>query len=154
MWFDKADPRCLYVDKRKASYELDKRSDTVFHVKPDVLADFTDLPFPDNTFALVVMDPPHYTHNGKNSRTAAKYGDLKGDWREMLRKGLAECFRVLRPDGVLVFKWNELCVPVSRILALTPERPLFGHRSGKASKTHWIAFLKPNAEAQTRRVAT
>jgi len=34
---------------------------------------------------------------------------------------------------------------VREILALTPERPLYGHKSGKASKTHWIAFLKPNS---------
>jgi hypothetical protein len=28
-------------------------------------------------------------------------------------------------------------------LELTPERPLFGHKSGKLSKTHWVCFLKP-----------
>jgi hypothetical protein len=62
----------------------------------------------------------------------------------MLRAGFAECFRVLRPEGTLIFKWCAAEIPVSRILALTPERPLFGHKSGKNSKTHWIAFLKPN----------
>jgi hypothetical protein len=30
------------------------------------------------------------------------------------------------------------------ILALTPARPLYGHRTGKQAKTHWVAFLKPN----------
>ena len=25
---------------------------------------------------------------------------------------------------------------------LTPEKPLFGHKTGKLSKTHWVAFLK------------
>ena len=30
-------------------------------IAPDLLADFTDLPFPDNTFALVVFDPPHFS---------------------------------------------------------------------------------------------
>jgi len=39
-------------------------------------------------------------------------------------------------------------------LSLTPEKPLYGHRSGKQSKTHWIAFLKPNAEAHGRRSRT
>ena len=33
-------------------------------IAPDLLADFTDLPFPDNTFALVVFDPPHFERNG------------------------------------------------------------------------------------------
>ena len=36
--------------------------------------------------------------------------------------------------------------PILKDLALTPEKPLYGHRSGKQSKTHWIAFLKPNKE--------
>ena len=35
-------------------------------------------------------------------------------------------------------------------VALTPERPLFGHQSGKFSKTHWIAFLKPNTGNEAR----
>ena len=69
-----------------------------------------------------------------------------GDWREMLRKGFAECFRVLKHDGVLVFKWCEDEIPVSQILALTPEKPLFGNRCGKNAKTHWVTFLKQNTE--------
>jgi len=32
--------------------------------------------------------------------------------------------------------------PVSEILALTPVPPLFGHKSGKWSRTHWIVFYK------------
>jgi hypothetical protein len=28
-------------------------------------------------------------------------------------------------------------------------KPLYGHKSGKLSKTHWIAFLNPNAAGQT-----
>ena len=54
-------------------------------------------------------------------------------------------FRVLRPEGTLIFKWCEYEVPVREVLALTPEKPLFGHQSGKLGKTHWIAFLKPNS---------
>jgi hypothetical protein len=45
----------------------------------------------------------------------------------------------------LVFKWNEHEVPLSQILALTPERPLFGNRGGKAAKSHWLVFMKPYA---------
>jgi hypothetical protein len=50
----------------------------------------------------------------------------------------------LRHEGTLIFKWNETDVPVAEVLALTGEKPLYGHRSGKMSKTHWIAFLKHN----------
>ena len=136
----------LYVDKRKVTMQLDTRPGrNPCVIAPDVQCDFTDMPFPSDTFALVVFDPPHLVRNGKHSRMSAKYGDLKGEWQDMLRKGFAECFRVLRPEGVLVFKWNELDVPVSRILALTPEQPLFGNRCGKRSLTHWIVFMKPNA---------
>lgn len=68
-------------------------------VKPDTVADFTDLPFEDETFYLVVFDPPHLVHVGKNSWLAKKYGRLTGDWREMLRKGFSECLRVLKSNG-------------------------------------------------------
>jgi hypothetical protein len=34
------------------------------------------------------------------------------------------------------------------VLALTPEKPLYGHRSGKKAQTHWIAFLKPNEKVE------
>jgi len=73
---------------------------------------------------------------------AKKYGTLKGDWREMLKRGFAECFRVLREGGTLVFKWNEGEVALSEILKLTPERPLFRNRYGKHFKSHWVVFIK------------
>jgi hypothetical protein len=33
------------------------------------------------------------------------------------------------------------------ILALTPEKPLYGHRSGRRERTHWVAFIKGFGEA-------
>ena len=153
-WFDRKDSRATFVDKRRERHTLpdisSKGGSRELVIDPDHLADFTNLPFPDNTFALVVFDPPHFERNGATGWVGLKYGTLKGDWQEMLRGGFAECFRVLRPDGVLIFKWCEDEIPVSRILALTQERPLFGHKSGKQQKTHWVTFMKPNA-ALTRR---
>jgi hypothetical protein len=49
--------------------------------------------------------------------------------------GFAECFRVLKKDGVLIFKWNEHDVPLKGVLELTPHKPLFGHPSGKQQRT-------------------
>ena len=148
-WFDRKDNRATFVDKRRERHTLpdvsSKGGSRELVIDPDHLADFTDLPFPDNTFALVVFDPPHFERNGATGWVGLKYGTLKGDWRDELRRGFAECFRVLRPEGVLIFKWCEDEIPVSQILALTPERPLFGHKSGKQQKTHWVAFMKPNA---------
>ena len=152
MWFDKADKRAHFVDIRSETVELPPRTtrpngQTVV-VAPDTVADFSNLPFPSDTFALVVFDPPHFVRNTVSGWNRTLYGNLSGDWRDMLRRGFAECFRVLRPEGVLVFKWAESSVTVGDILKLTPERPLFGHKSGKLMKTHWIAFLKPYEKAE------
>lgn len=148
-WFDKADNRALFVDKRRETHPIDigtpgtiGRAPIV--VDPDILADFRELPFPADSFSLVVFDPPHIERTAAKGLLTKKYGHLDGDWREMLRAGFAECFRVLRPEGTLIFKWAESDHPVSEILKLTPHRPLFGHRSGKSSATHWVAFLKQN----------
>ena len=59
-----------------------------------------------------------------------------------LKKGLEESFRVLKPNGTLIFKWNEVQFPIKDILKLTDEKPLFGHKSGKRMQTHWVSFMK------------
>lgn len=146
MHFDKTDPRTVFADNRRESHILKDRTakggNRTLEVNPDVMADFTALPFPDGCFALVIFDPPHLTNAGKNGWQARKYGRLEGNWKEMLRIGFTECFRVLRPEGTLIFKWNETNVPVSQILALAPEKPVVGQRCGKSAKTHWIVFQK------------
>ncbi len=148
-WFDRADDRALFMDNRAESHCLRDKSSKggsrSLIVDPDLMADFTALPFPDDSFPLVVFDPPHLLHNGRHGWMAKKYGKLDGDWREELRQGFVECFRVLKQEGTLVFKWNEQDVPVSQVLALTPNRPLFGNRCGKRSKSHWLVFMKVGA---------
>lgn len=149
-WFKRDDERALYVDIRKETDQIDPRPGRKPQiVEPDWQGSFTELPFPDDSFAHIVFDPPHMESIGDRSFLARQYGKLVGDWREMLRAGFAECFRVLKPEGTLIFKWCEYDVPVADVLALTDQKPLYGHRSGKQSKTHWIAFLKANAKAQT-----
>jgi len=60
---------------------------------------------------------------------------------------------VLKPNGTLIFKWNEHEIKVSEVLALTDNKPLFGNRCGKTAKSHWIVFLNddvaPAGEAVT-----
>lgn len=100
---------------------------------------------PDNTFWHVVFDPPHFHKGaGATGRIAFDFGLLPDNWRDMLRDGFTECFRVLKPHGTLIFKWCEAEIPLREVLALTREKPLYGHRSGKKAQTHWIAFMKPN----------
>jgi hypothetical protein len=117
-------------------------------IEPDTLLDFRALPYPDGAFKLVAFDPPHLVHAGPRSWLAAKYGRLGENWRDDLREGFAECFRVLASDGVLVFKWNETQVKLSEVLALTPHQPLFGNTSGKRMGTHWLVFMKPNVRVK------
>lgn len=145
-WFDRADGRALFVDKRRETCVADTREGRrEIIINPNQLADFKNLPFRDATFSLVVFDPPHTTA-GPNSWTRKKYGTLAPDWRKEISFGFAECFRVLCPLGTLIFKWNEHRVPVSIVLSLTPEKPLFGQRCGTTARTHWIVFLKPKSE--------
>lgn len=140
-YFDKADERVEFGDIRDERHVLcDGRTLTV---SPDHLMDFRDLPHNDDTFHLVIFDPPHLVRVGENAWMGKKYGRLDpATWPEDLRAGFAECFRVLKPNGVLIFKWNETQVPVSKVLQLTEQRPVIGHRSGKTARTHWITFMK------------
>jgi len=139
-YFDKADDRVLFGDIRRESHVLcDGRA---LEVNPDEVMDFRDLPHADGSFRVVIFDPPHLVRVGAKSWMFKKYGGLLSTWREDIAAGFAECFRVLADDGVLIFKWNEDQIPVSQILALTPHKPLVGHRTGRTAKTHWITFLK------------
>lgn len=147
MYFDKQDQRVLFGDIRQEEHYLKDR-DLVRHleVKPDIKMDFTNIPFDDASFRLVVFDPPHLVRAGKKSWLGKKYGKLGEDWRNDIKKGFSECFRVLEEGGVLIFKWNENQISVQEILSLTDEKPIFGHvtRKHKANQTatHWITFMK------------
>lgn len=142
-WFDKKDSRATFIDIRTMDPTKFSNGATL-SVAPDKVMDFRKMNFSDNSFNLVVFDPPHVRNAGEKSFLAKKYGVLdKKTWSEDLRQGFAECFRVLKPGGTLIFKWCEIHIPLKDILALTPERPLFGNRGGKAAKTHWVTFMKP-----------
>ena len=143
-YFNKEDERVLFQDIRDFKTTLcDGRA---FSVHPDVVADFTDMPYPDESFTMVVFDPPHLKYSGDKKQLKGwqmiKYGHLNDDWKDNIRKGFAECFRVLKHGGFLIFKWNETDIKVSEILKLTPVKPIFGHISGKRANTHWICFMK------------
>jgi len=145
MWFDKKNPDALFVDVRSfARREIwrneagDSRS---FGVEPDLQADFRKLPLDNESFSLVVFDPPHLARrNGKTGWMQTKYGSLNETWRDDLRAGFAECFRVLKTSGTLVFKWSEAEISIGEVAALAPKAPLFGQRTARL--THWLVFLK------------
>jgi len=144
-WFDRAHPDVAFGDVRRESHALcDGRA---LEVNPDVVMDFTAMPFPDESFNLIVFDPPHLSNVGAKGWQGLKYGRLPKEWREMLTAGFAECFRVLAPNGTLIFKWNETQIKIAEVLSLTPVKPLFGHTTTQSAKTHWIAFMKPRSAA-------
>lgn len=107
-----------------------------------MICDFTDLPFENNSFSLVVFDPPHLLNVGENSWTYKKYGKLTENWKSMIRDGFNECMRVLKIDGVLIFKWSETQIPAGELWKAIGQKPLFGHHSGKKSNTFWGCFMK------------
>lgn len=143
-YFDKADPRVEFGDIRHEEHVLcDGRTLTI---SPDRLMDFRALPHGDETFHLVIFDPPHLVRVGETAWMGKKYGRLDRDqWRADIAAGFSECFRVLKPNGVLIFKWNETQIAVREVLALTDHKPVIGHRSGKTARTHWVTFMKPEA---------
>jgi hypothetical protein len=152
-WFDKDNTDVVFGDRRVENYVLcDGRK---LAIRPAVQMDFAAMPFKDGQFDMVVFDPPHLKNVGANSWMAKKYGSLEKGWQDYIRQGFSECFRVLQYGGTLIFKWNEVQIPVSEILKLTPYKPLFGHKSGKNSLTHWICFNKRkfyvNRKLQPRR---
>ena len=114
-WFQKNRDDTVYMDNREVEDVLcDGRK---LEIKPDIVADFRNIPFPDETFKLVVFDPPHLIKVGEKSWLAKKYGHLGNNWKEEQ------------------IKLNE-------ILKLTDVKPLFGN---KRAKTHWLVFIKERA---------
>ncbi|WP_302010444.1 SAM-dependent methyltransferase [Veillonella parvula] len=108
-------------------------------VKPDIIADFRNMPFEDESFYLVVFDPPHLMRVGDKSFLKLKYGRLNSTWKDDIEQGLSECWRVLKQNGTMVFKWNEEQISLPLIKDLLPCDPIIGQRRGK---TIWLIFFK------------
>lgn len=122
-WFNKNHKDTIYMDKRRVEDTLcDGRE---LKVNPDIIGDFRNIPFSDNTFYLVVFDPPHLLKVGEKSWMAKKYGKLSENWKEDIKRGFEECMRVLKVNGVLIFKWNEQQIKLKEILDIIKYKPLF-----------------------------
>lgn len=143
-WYQKDNEEVLFMDNRKVEKgQFPNGWNPNWCVDPDMIADFRDMPFPDNHFKLVVFDPPHLIHGSMKSVINKKYGLLnKETWKEDLLDGFNECYRVLDYDGILIFKWNESNIKASELIKSLPVKPLFGDFSGKTGKTIWMTFMK------------
>ena len=145
IWWDKNHPDCIYMDIREeepGTIELQPN----WSVKPDVIGDYRDMFFDDETFHLIVWDTPHILE-AKGGIMLMKYGKLGYGWKDDMRRGFNEIWRVLKPHGVLLFKYNDLSIPVPAMLECFPVQPLVGTRtkksvSGNGEGTFWFAFIK------------
>lgn len=143
MWFNKTNENVLYVDERS-------------EITPNKIEDFRNMTFADDSFKMVVFDPPHLIGGKfKESNMQNDYGDLnKKTWKEDLKQGFDECIRVLEEGGFLIFKWSDCnrwsnisndC-NVKTLLTLFGQEPLFGHKTrankNMISSTYWFCFRK------------
>jgi len=151
-WFNKHHPNALYIDNRKEEKGfIDNRKNT--EIQPDFLMDFRKLEFPDKSFKLVVWDPPHIIQKetGGNFILGKVFGLLNPEtWKEDLKQGFNECWRVLEDFGVLVFKWSDSSASLKEILEVIEKEPLFGQKTRSSTRhfkmglkgTYWICFMK------------
>ncbi len=141
-YFNKAYDKLLTLDKRRETIDLARYDRNNLKIEPDFIGDFTELPFPDESFYHVVFDPPHLIHGGDNSYMIQKYGKLNKDsWKTDLSKGFNECFRVLKHHGTMVFKWSEYQIKINDILKCFDKKPLYGSKNA-SGHTYWFVFYK------------
>ena len=136
-WFNKQHPDVTYNDNRQLSDTL--CNGRKLEINPDMVADFRSLPFDDESYHMVVFDPPHLIKAGDNSWLAKKYGKLNENWQNDITLGFNEGMRVLKPNGTLIFKWNEDQIKLAEVIKVLGQEPLFGN---KRCKTHWLVFMK------------
>lgn len=143
-YFNKDAPFVLYGDIRDETYVQCDGRKLVVH--PDVKLDVTKLDFRDEIFSLVVYDPPHLQWAGHDSFIRQAYGVLpRNEPMEYIVRGFNECWRVLRPEGTLIFKWNTCQIPIAELLKMLPEKPLFGNRRPTGhggQQSFWFVFFK------------
>ena len=75
-----------------------------------IKADVRCLPLPDNSIRTVMLDPPFMARTGPGATLKARFGELKGtmfDLWDFYGEALTEIYRVLKPEGWLVFKCQD-----------------------------------------------
>jgi hypothetical protein len=145
MWMNKNHPNAVYIDQRP-------------ECEPQYVRDFRKMPdFQDESFQLIIFDPPHIIRaNDKlNMNMVRCFGQLSPEtWRSDIKDGFKELWRLLKPMGVLLFKWSNQQIPSNEILKLLPVEPIIyqisqnkpnRYEKGKRVRevqTLWFCFMK------------
>jgi len=142
-WHNKNHPKTIYVDNRKRDKGHCEGKPN-HEVNPDYIMDFRKLDFPDNTFKLVIFDPPHIFAPEEDTCVMTKcYGRLNPEtWKNDIKDGFNECWRVCEENGLILFKWNECRVKMPELLDILPKEPLLRDMRRGLSKSHWMIFIK------------
>jgi len=163
LWKVKDSKHIIYIDMERK-----------LEVPPTIFCDNTITPFLPCTFDSIFYDPPHmfgdkssiYVHPDAASFKAKwpKYGEIPryygGDkYKNQLQLirhihfAQKEFYRILKDDGLLWLKWNELAVSINKILGLFEnwnvmiEVPIHA-RTQTAGKhqTWWVCLSKEKRE--------
>lgn len=143
IWFNKTYPGAVFVDVREGTHP------------GNLLLDCRHTPFADGEFDLVVFDPPHMAI-GPKAQMAQRYGSFSTSYiRELVADAFREFRRVLRPDGLVAFKWNDHDTSMQKVLApVTGFEPLVGVRVAQRvhheSETSWVLLRRADRDEQTR----
>jgi len=126
-------------------------------ISPDVIGDFTNMTmFEDESFNLVIFDPPFAKCGDMHNRPDEKYGSYWGSidstfhFLRLVNGGLKEIYRVLRPNGFMYLKFNDIHFSLEKLLLILKThfneliRTSRKSQSGKGneSATYWILFQK------------
>lgn len=140
-WWDKNNKDTLFCDIRQHDKGYIEACPN-WACEPDIIADYRDLPFSEESFSLIVWDIPHIKKDS-GGIISKKYGSLGDNWKEDSKKAFDSIWRVLKKNGTLIFKYSDLDIKLKDMLDLFPEKPLFGTISKKAvNNTYWIVFFK------------
>lgn len=152
IWYQKNHPYVTFMDKREGIFNSKTlnqsfKNSRIIKIKPDVVSDWKNTPFNDEEFDMIIFDPPFIIRKDGNTPNTfvVTYSYLpKNRWEQELKLGIIEFFRILKKDGIFIFKWDEVDIKLKRVLKLFPYPPLFGSRVGQKNNMHWIVFIKYN----------
>jgi hypothetical protein len=140
-WIDKEQKNTVFMDIRSVGNgEIELQPN--WSVKPDIIGSYLDMPFIDESFRLIIWDIPHKIKKDKGLITK-KYGFLGDQWKNDLPIGFNECMRVLKKEGILIFKFNDLDIPFNEVLSLFNQKPIgFTPTKKGVNNTAFFVFIK------------